>query len=338
MVDEAAKRAGYNEKAYHGSPNKPFWVFDPLRKGERTGSNSALLGYFASSSKDVSSQYRMTESERANAGYRGPLAQNLEDSESQLARAEDIEVFAEYDEEAGGYIGKLKATDQWGSEYTYDADPYDAFQDGNKETVFDDEELAIEAAQDEKDKTIAKAQDSLDAKIAEYEKAAKDKLESSTLHNLYLKLENPLVYDFDGGSFRDKSYSELVQEAVDGGHDGVIMENTNDSIDDDTVSDVFVFFQSSQAKLADPITRDDSGNVIPLSKRFDVGSRDIRYMPEGENVPNRQKISTKKQPSKLPSRSRIAAVNEDEEQSRRPKRRSTAKGNASAIANAAKLK
>jgi hypothetical protein len=89
---------------------------------------------------------------------------------------------------------------------------------------------------------------------------------------------------------------------------------------------------------ADPITRDDSGNVIPLSKRFDVGSRDIRYMPEGENVPNRQKISTKKQPSKLPSRSRIAAVNEDEEQSRRPKRRSTAKGNASAIANAARLK
>jgi hypothetical protein len=94
----------------------------------------------------------------------------------------------------------------------------------------------------------------------------------------------------------------------------------------------------SLIKRSDPITRDDSGNVIPLSKRFDVGSRDMRYMPEGENVPNRQKISTKKQPSKLPSRSRIAAVNEDEEQSRRPKRRSTAKGNASAIANAAKLK
>jgi hypothetical protein len=94
----------------------------------------------------------------------------------------------------------------------------------------------------------------------------------------------------------------------------------------------------SLIKRSDPITRDDSGNVIPLSKRFDVGSRDMRYMPEGENVPNRQKISTKKQPSKLPSRSRIAAVNEDEEQSRRPKRRSTAKGDASAIANAAKLK
>jgi hypothetical protein len=33
-------------------------------------------------------------------------------------------------------------------------------------------------------------------------------------------------------------------------------------------------------KSADPITRDDSGNVIPLSKRFDVGSMDMRFMPE----------------------------------------------------------
>jgi hypothetical protein len=52
-----------------------------------------------------------------------------------------------------------------------------------------------------------------------------------------------------------------------------------------------VFFQSSQAKLADPITRDDSGNVIPLSKRFDVGSRDMRFMPEGEPMPQRLDIS-----------------------------------------------
>jgi hypothetical protein len=36
----------------------------------------------------------------------------------------------------------------------------------------------------------------------------------------------------------------------------------------------------SLIKRSDPITRDNSGKVIPLSKRFDVGSRDIRYMPE----------------------------------------------------------
>ena len=33
-------------------------------------------------------------------------------------------------------------------------------------------------------------------------------------------------------------------------------------------------------KNIDPITRDDSGNVIPPSKRFNVGSGDMRHMPE----------------------------------------------------------
>ena len=46
----------------------------------------------------------------------------------------------------------------------------------------------------------------------------------------------------------------------------------------------------SQIKSADPITRDDSGNIIPLSKRFDVGSRDMRFMPEG-NVPMKKPLS-----------------------------------------------
>ncbi len=42
-------------------------------------------------------------------------------------------------------------------------------------------------------------------------------------------------------------------------------------------------------KSTDPITRDDSGNVIPLSKRFDVGSRDMRFMPEGDGSINLMK-------------------------------------------------
>jgi GNAT superfamily N-acetyltransferase len=42
----------------------------------------------------------------------------------------------------------------------------------------------------------------------------------------------------------------------------------------------------SQVKLADPITRDDQGNIIPLSQRFQTSSADIRFMPAGsQNVP-----------------------------------------------------
>lgn len=38
-----------------------------------------------------------------------------------------------------------------------------------------------------------------------------------------------------------------------------------------------VVFDSSQVKSADPVTYDDDGNVIPLSKRFDKSNKDIRY-------------------------------------------------------------
>jgi len=44
-------------------------------------------------------------------------------------------------------------------------------------------------------------------------------------------------------------------------------------------SDEWIAFDPSQIKSADPVTRDDSGNIIPLSQRFQSTSPDIRYMP-----------------------------------------------------------
>jgi hypothetical protein len=43
--------------------------------------------------------------------------------------------------------------------------------------------------------------------------------------------------------------------------------------------DSIVVLDPSQIKSADPITKDDAGNVIPLSQRFKATSEDIRYMP-----------------------------------------------------------
>lgn len=48
--------------------------------------------------------------------------------------------------------------------------------------------------------------------------------------------------------------------------------------------DVYIFFNPDQdVKSADPITYDDSGNVIPLTERFDSGNRDIRWSLAGTN-------------------------------------------------------
>jgi hypothetical protein len=53
--------------------------------------------------------------------------------------------------------------------------------------------------------------------------AAEEMDANRTLHDLYVRLKNPLIYDYEGGTFKDKSYSELVQEAIDEGHDGVTL-------------------------------------------------------------------------------------------------------------------
>ena len=42
-------------------------------------------------------------------------------------------------------------------------------------------------------------------------------------------------------------------------------------------TDSLILLDSNQVKSAAPVTKDDNGNVIPLSKRFDVSIEDIRY-------------------------------------------------------------
>lgn len=50
------------------------------------------------------------------------------------------------------------------------------------------------------------------------------------------------------------------------------------------VTDALIVLDPDQVKSADPVTYDDSGNIIPLSKRFDSGSDDIRYSLKGEKA------------------------------------------------------
>ena len=41
--------------------------------------------------------------------------------------------------------------------------------------------------------------------------------------------------------------------------------------------DIYVVMRSNQIKSADPVTRDDAGNIIPLSQRFNEATPDIRF-------------------------------------------------------------
>ena len=44
-----------------------------------------------------------------------------------------------------------------------------------------------------------------------------------------------------------------------------------------TIEGMTVVFSPNQIKSADPITRDDAGNIIPLSERFNRSNPDLRY-------------------------------------------------------------
>jgi len=135
-----------------------------------------------------------------------------------------------------------------------------------------------------------------------YRKAWLSKGKSPTIYKTHIKLENPLIIDaggarnnnipFPGVEYKRTVFGNLPQNAIsvekaafnafNMGHDGLIVKNVMDGVtsDDKTKSTVFVVKNKEQAKSSEFVTKDNSGNIIPLSQRFQQGNADIRYMPE----------------------------------------------------------
>lgn len=58
------------------------------------------------------------------------------------------------------------------------------------------------------------------------------------------------------------------------GYDGIRYPNT---FEGDKYGTSFIVYDPRKVKLADPVTYDDSGSIIPLSNRFDFSNPDMRY-------------------------------------------------------------
>lgn len=87
----------------------------------------------------------------------------------------------------------------------------------------------------------------------------------------YLSIKNPLVIEFNGQEYRERSFAYLLERARAGGHDGAVFR---DAVDPgfkggDSPSDIYVAFEPSQIKSA--IGNDGS---------FDRSNNDIRYSPK----------------------------------------------------------
>jgi len=72
---------------------------------------------------------------------------------------------------------------------------------------------------------------------------------------------------------REDDGEELRQRLLGENTDSVKIRGEVDGIE----QNITAVLDPRQIKSADPVTRDDSGQVIPLSKRFDFSNPDIRY-------------------------------------------------------------
>ena len=110
--------------------------------------------------------------------------------------------------------------------------------------------------------------------------------------DVYLRIENPFIYDYEGAKYREESYAEIIQHAKDAGHDGVILKNTYDSEPKDNIYIVFsndqiksiendgtfnkldpnILHQDAQAIVKGQFEAADFGNVIRMLQASDVST------------------------------------------------------------------
>ena len=108
------------------------------------------------------------------------------------------------------------------------------------------------------------------------------------IYECYVNITNPLEIDFKGKTWGQEGTKEMeaaVRDAAQNGYDGVIVRNIREggflgelrNGQEPPLSTDYIPVSPNQIKLADAVTRDDAGNVIPLSQRFDQQNPDIRF-------------------------------------------------------------
>ena len=289
MVDEAANAAGYTYRGYHGT-NAEFNVFDPEKRGNKNFmATSAYKAFFAAGSLETAESY---------TGLNSLDWASISFNEDAIRNIEDIKKNHKYDE---AKAENDKAREEFETRYKYDHnfkekvdDPIEALRQAHPEyeetDIFKRLAVSLEAEWNKEhlnDMWSAWENSEENAGFKEFSRKITDEVEQSEIErrgykphvlNLAIKLENPLVHDYneEGRDFDDytDSFSHYLDVAKEQGNDGCIFLNVADGADFDTI---FTVFDGSQFKSSDPVTYDDDGNVIPLSERFDTADADIRY-------------------------------------------------------------
>ena len=141
-------------------------------------------------------------------------------------------------------------------------DPWQKIEGRAYELAYDKYGISYEDTLTSDSEIIDKLNECYDIAIDEFKK-------SGRRITAYLRFDNPLIlekgmqipYDYAG---YDGIVDKQVYENI--GHSGM---------DENTIH--YVVFNPNNIKSADPVTYDDNGYIIPLSKRFDPTMSDIRF-------------------------------------------------------------
>lgn len=138
----------------------------------------------------------------------------------------------------------------------------------------------------------------------------------NSLYTTFVKMENPFDTRIDAARdiYEDARMEYGMGELLENGlpdwtdgydiadyidendldYDSIVLDEGGDMVNGAPVSRglSYVVRKSNQVKYADAVTYDDSGNVIPLSQRFDTANEDIRYSSRNTRDSERDQTET----------------------------------------------
>lgn len=262
MVADAARRAGFTEEAYHGTPTSGFTEFSKEYNGSNSGRGRKWFSF--TSNRDLAESYSKLGDT--------PTAQTLIRQYNKLMEKHNISA----DDYVNNYIDIDSAYDALDidfdeSEWEDDLGDIRDRKGMEKARAKAEEEAYKRLIEENLESAIAEIGDENFKKEAEtLKKSIQNQGEVKRgVYNVYLKggnkvKEYTVKNQEEWDDLANKPGSTLYSEDS----DMVIVHREGEG-------DLYLIKNPEQIKSADPVVYDDKGNVIPLSQRFDKG-RDIR--------------------------------------------------------------
>lgn len=273
---------------WHGSDNV-FAEFSKDFLGSNTESKSAEMGFFFSKNRKTAASY-LTDEIDLDTYYQDELYKKIYDAPeatnwTSVKSDDEVQAIKNRVSDVIEKINKTfpelkdRAENNW---LTYQLgiteDGVNKISGENTQALHLRNRLdAIEKLLVDSDTIRKGIEETIEAK-KERDNSARGDLRDPNLNvrQFYLSFDNPLVHDFEGKDWRNVSYAEVIQKAIDNGNDAVILKNTYDGGPMDTI---YVVFDKDQIRSVYYGKNDSNtiNNDIPhltpeqVNEQFDLG-------------------------------------------------------------------